>query len=346
VHHFTAARFVAALAANEADIRQPAPPYGVATLATGDHGGPRTAERPQTRAGDDQAEAKPQATPAETTQGCNLPVPAASHPERARADPQTSPRLDAGAITADTPVPPPYRHQPPHPHQEKTAARLSRSQIRGRSSSSHHEEHSRGRLAGDLAPGPPPWHASTLRRPDQRRPEHAPPRREPPRNFRRRGRPLPPRRRPAAAVAKGSSGRGGAWRRRRLGFPRAAPSGSDAGSERGLCRFYSINNFDLINSVIGTTQSNIKGTIYLQATQVTSRTRSLTTPFKWVCTVKDLQALPITLTQYSIIKLNVKPEPKSSLHTLTEFSSTSNAQPLYSVQLMDEPVQLQTNSNT
>jgi hypothetical protein len=104
--------------------------------------------------GDVQAEAKPRATPAETTQGCN-----------------------PGAITADTPVPPPYRHQPPHPHQEKTAARLSRSQIRGGSSPSLHEEHGRGRLAGDLAPGPPPRHASTLRRPDRRRPEHAPPRR-------------------------------------------------------------------------------------------------------------------------------------------------------------------------
>jgi hypothetical protein len=78
------------------------------------------------------------------------------------------------------PVPPPYCHQPPHPHQAKTAARLSRSQIRGGSSPSHHEENGQGRLAGDLAPGPPPRHASTLRRPDRRRPEHAPPRRPKP----------------------------------------------------------------------------------------------------------------------------------------------------------------------
>jgi hypothetical protein len=62
-------------------------------------------------------------------------------------------QLDAAAASQNATSPP--------PDQQKTAARLSWSQIRAGSTSGHHEVHGQGGLADDLAPGPPPRHAST-----------------------------------------------------------------------------------------------------------------------------------------------------------------------------------------
>jgi hypothetical protein len=194
---------------------QPAPPSGAAAPENGNHGGPRTTERPHTR-----AEEWPGRSQATSTIGAdhahNRPASTAPKPDQARVGPRGHRRIRSRRSS--------HRRQPTRPSRRPTATspRLHAKRRRQRGSPgarsaadsapattrSMAEASSSATLPRSCRPGVPRRSSAHGRRPQQRARQPAPPRRVPPRSLQRRGRPPPSRRWPAIAAAKGSSGWG------------------------------------------------------------------------------------------------------------------------------------------
>jgi hypothetical protein len=136
------------------------PPIGAAAPAPGGHSGQRPASPPTSTREEDEGE-RPAGAPTEprTATPCRPSTPVLQH--------------GAAAPPGQTKLPPPCRHQPPPPPHEETTARLSRSQVRAGTDSSHHEVHGRGRSSPATSPrgrrpGTPRRCATPGRRPKRR----------------------------------------------------------------------------------------------------------------------------------------------------------------------------------